>query len=68
MPKIRVSMDRPIFPAVLYNTEQLWRIGKTIGHLRAQTVKNCLELIIVAPLSGKQKNGRVCAHGARPAN
>ena len=49
MPKIRVSMDRPIFPAVLYNTEQLWRIGKTIGHLRAQTVKNCLELIIVAP-------------------
>ena len=51
----RSSVDRPTFPAmsvVLITPDHYGAIRKTIRHLRAQTVKNCLELIIVTPLSG----------------
>jgi hypothetical protein len=54
MPNTTVSPDRPTTPAmsvVLITPDNYGAIRKTIGHLRAQTVKNCLELIIVAPLS-----------------
>jgi hypothetical protein len=36
---------------VLITPDNYGAIRKTIGHLRAQTVKNCLELVIVAPQS-----------------
>ena len=47
-------MDRPTFPAmsvVLITPDHYDAIRKTVRHLRAQTVKNCLELIIVTPLA-----------------
>jgi hypothetical protein len=36
---------------VLITPDHYGSLRKTIRHLHAQTVKNCLELIIVAPLS-----------------
>jgi glycosyltransferase involved in cell wall biosynthesis len=54
MPNTSVSEDRPAFPAmsvVLITPDNYGAIRKTIGHLRAQTVKNSLELVIVAPQS-----------------
>jgi hypothetical protein len=36
---------------VLITPDHYGAIRKTIGHLRTQTVKNCLELIIVAPVA-----------------
>src|SRR6267142_6397126 len=54
MPNTSVSMDRPTAPAmsvVLITPDNYGAIRKTIGHLRAQTVKNWLELVIVAPQS-----------------
>ena len=54
MSNTKVSVDRPAFPTmsvVLITPDHYGVLRKTIGHLRTQTVKNCLELIIVAPLS-----------------
>jgi glycosyltransferase involved in cell wall biosynthesis len=47
-------VDKPASPAmsvVLITPDHYGSLRKTIRHLQAQTVKNCLELIIVAPVA-----------------